>query len=232
MPYNTIYDFTTNTYNEGYKDGQFAPNPTASLENPVSFQSRQDMAETYRYLGNLGFDVTIIKNLVWKPTSTYETTRSVWDYFVDSYRSNYGRANNATDITLRGIGKEHIVTNSSWNFENTLNYSFKKGESDFNILLGNSYQKYRFTKNQIEGTGFPLELRTLDLSQMMVTTVADTYQVMRDKNYVSFFGRLTYNLKDRYIVNGVFRATGASQLAENHKWGYFPGISGAWVISN
>jgi len=30
----------------------------------------------------------------------------------------------------------------------------------------------------------------------------------------------------------VFRASGASQLASGHRWGYFPGISAAWIISN
>ena len=33
-------------------------------------------------------------------------------------------------------------------------------------------------------------------------------------------------------MNAVFRASGASQLAKGHKWGYFPGISAAWIISN
>jgi TonB-linked SusC/RagA family outer membrane protein len=56
--------------------------------------------------------------------------------------------------------------------------------------------------------------------------------IAREKNSVSYFGRATYNFKDKYIINGVFRASGASQLASGKKWGYFPGISAAWIISN
>jgi TonB-linked SusC/RagA family outer membrane protein len=33
-------------------------------------------------------------------------------------------------------------------------------------------------------------------------------------------------------LNGVFRESGASQLASNHKWGFFPAVSAAWIVSN
>ncbi len=215
----------------GLQNGQFALNPSASLENPVSFQSRVETTNTYRYLSNLGLDITLLKNLVWKPSSTVDMSRSVYDYFIDSYRSNAGRSN-TTDPTLNGIGREHITTNYVWNFENTLNYSLKSGKNDLNFLVGNSIQKYNYHLNQIEGTGFPTDLRELDLSQMMYTNPLSTFEIIREKNYVSYFGRATYNYKGKYILNGVYRASGSSQLATGHKWGYFPGISGAWIISN
>ena len=52
----------------GQLPGQFAANPVASLENPVSFQSRQEDTDTYRYMGNLSLDITLAKNLIWKPS--------------------------------------------------------------------------------------------------------------------------------------------------------------------
>lgn len=48
---------------------------------------------------------------------------------------------------------------------------------------------------------------------------------------VSFFGRLNYKFNEKYIFQASLRADGSSVLAEGHKWGYFPSVSGAWRIS-
>jgi hypothetical protein len=65
---------------------------------------------------------------------------------------------------------------------------------------------------------------------MMDTTYAR--KIDRIKNTVSYFARTTFNYREKYVVNAVFRTSGSSQLAPGHKWGYFPGISAAWIISN
>ena len=216
----------------GQLDGQFAANPVASLENPISFQSRQEETQTNRLLSNLGLDITLAKNLVWKPSSTIDFSRSVYDFFVDSFRSNYGRGEASAPANTKGIGREHTTTNYNWNLENTLNYAIKSGNHDMNLMVGSSIQKQRYDQLKIEGTGFATNLRELDLSQMMLINRQASDTIAREKNYVSYFGRATYNFKEKYILNAVFRASGASQLAKGHKWGYFPGISAAWIISN
>ena len=216
----------------GQQDGQFAANPVASLENPISFQSRQEETQTNRLLSNLGLDITLAKNLVWKPSSTIDFSRSVYDFFVDSFRSNYGRGEASAPANTKGIGREHTTTNYNWNLENTLNYAIKSGNHDVNLMVGSSIQKQRYDQLKIEGTGFATNLRELDLSQMMLINRQASDTIAREKNYVSYFGRATYNFKEKYILNAVFRASGASQLAKGHKWGCFPGISAAWIISN
>lgn len=49
---------------------------------------------------------------------------------------------------------------------------------------------------------------------------------------VSYFGRMNYNLLDRYLVTATFRADGSSRFAKGHKWGYFPSAAIAWKINN
>jgi TonB-linked SusC/RagA family outer membrane protein len=222
-----ILDPVTAEFADGQKDGQFAANPTASLENPVSFLSRQDVNNAIRYLGNINFDITLLKNLIWKPLSTIDISRSISEYFVDSYRSNYGRS---VPPNL-GIGRETIYNHKTWNIENTLNYAVKSDNNEVNLLVGNSMQQYRYDELRIEGNGFATDLRKLDLSKMAAINRQSSDTIARETNSVSYFGRATYIFKGKYIVNGVFRASGASQLAPNHKWGYFPGVSAAWIIS-
>ena len=48
---------------------------------------------------------------------------------------------------------------------------------------------------------------------------------------LSFFGQANYNYKHRYLLSFTFRADGSTKFAPGHQWGYFPSISGAWVVS-
>ena len=49
---------------------------------------------------------------------------------------------------------------------------------------------------------------------------------------LSYFGRLNYNLLDRYMLTATFRADGSSRFAKGKKWGYFPSVAIAWKINN
>ena len=48
---------------------------------------------------------------------------------------------------------------------------------------------------------------------------------------ISFYGRANYNYNEKYLLGFTFRADGSSKFGEDYKWGYFPSVSGGWVIS-
>lgn len=47
----------------------------------------------------------------------------------------------------------------------------------------------------------------------------------------SYFGRVNYNYKDRYLLEANIRIDGSSRFRKENRWGYFPSVSGAWRIS-
>lgn len=47
----------------------------------------------------------------------------------------------------------------------------------------------------------------------------------------SYFGRLNYNYKERYLLEANLRIDGSSRFNKSNRWGYFPSVSGAWRIS-
>jgi TonB-linked SusC/RagA family outer membrane protein len=53
-----------------------------------------------------------------------------------------------------------------------------------------------------------------------------------DWAFQSYFGRLNYSFKDKYLFNATVRRDGTSRLADGHRWGTFPSASIAWRISN
>lgn len=48
---------------------------------------------------------------------------------------------------------------------------------------------------------------------------------------VSYFGRIGYNYKEKYLVNATLRGDASSKFASVNRWGYFPSISAGWVMT-
>ena len=48
----------------------------------------------------------------------------------------------------------------------------------------------------------------------------------------SYFARANYSFDNKYSLSASFRADGSANFGTNNKWGYFPGVSAAWTVSN
>lgn len=211
-------------YIDGYKDGQFAMNPfTAGWENPVAFQYRGlDNTNTHRFLSNLGLDVNILKNLVWKPSVSLDVIDSVNDRFIDPFRSVYGRQE-------RGTGSQTFNLFQDFNFENTLNYTIKSDAHDLNLLGGFQLHERNVQGQYYWGNRFPQDLREFVYELSENPNEIFRKEILRE---LSYFGRALYTLNGKYTVMGVFRYNGSSALADNKKWGFFPGVSASWNVAN
>ncbi|MDQ8140597.1 SusC/RagA family TonB-linked outer membrane protein [Chryseobacterium sp. CFS15] len=208
---------------DGYKDGQFALNPfQSSWENPVAYQSRKNETQTQRFMSNLGLEVNLLKNLVWKPTVSFDLIESTNDQFTDGYQTSYGREK-------KGIGGKYLSTYQDLNIENTLTYTIKSGIHDLALLGGNQIHEKRNSWHNYWGDSFPEGASMFDFN-----TAVNRHESLVKENLreLSFFGRALYTLDNKYTIMGVFRYNGSSALADGNKWGFFPGISASWVVSN
>ena len=101
-----------------------------------------------------------------------------------------------------------------------------------NAVLGTGYYKGKGNNYQFCVFNLPtdvLENNNLGLSSDVDDTTYGSYKWERNK--LSFFGRISYTWLDRYILGATLRRDGSSAFAENHKWGWFPGVSAAWIVS-
>src|SRR5690606_25668826 len=48
---------------------------------------------------------------------------------------------------------------------------------------------------------------------------------------VSYFGRIGYNYKEKYLLNATLRGDASSKFAAGNRWGYFPSLSAGWVMT-
>ncbi|MEG2606872.1 MAG: SusC/RagA family TonB-linked outer membrane protein [Mucinivorans sp.] len=114
-----------------------------------------------------------------------------------------------------------------------LNYStnFGKTKHHFDGLLGMEYYDSRniglFASGSLAPTDefMDLSLTSTDKGKRGVDSWHSQERIM------SFLGRLNYDYDSKYLITFTFREDGYSRLVGNNRWGFFPGVSAAWVLS-
>lgn len=120
----------------------------------------------------------------------------------------------------------------TWQFENFASYSRSFNDHNFTLLLGTAIQRY--TYNNVNGSYSGL-FREEEKWSYGAYTPDDVDRISSNPEYrslASFFGRISYDYQDKYMVDATFRRDGSSMLADGNEWGTFPSASVGWVISN
>lgn len=149
--------------------------------------------------------------------TTYDKTFRAETYFDES--KTVGPAD------LKVYSSNNLYTT----YEALANYTKDFGSHSFKLLAGASAEE-SVDKN-VEGTRntFPnnylYELGSGDAS------TAKNLSKQEEFALVSFFGRLNYSWKDRYLLEGNIRYDGSSRFHKDNRWGLFPSVSGGWRVS-
>ncbi len=159
---------------------------------------------------------------MWKPSVSLDVIDSVNDRFIDPFRSVYGRQE-------RGTGSQTFNLFQDFNFENTLNYTIKSDAHDLNLLGGFQLHERNVQGQYYWGNRFPQDLREFVYELSENPNEIFRKEILRE---LSYFGRALYTLNGKYTVMGVFRYNGSSALADDKKWGFFPGVSASWNVAN
>ena len=131
------------------------------------------------------------------------------------------------------------ITNTrrtKYTWTNTLNYSFTlKDDHNISLLVGHEMQHDQTTTNQ-QGSRYFTEAFDKDPEKVFDSMGQGipylSYSAKNTPNrMMSFFGQANYNYKHKYLLSLTMRADGSTKFAPGHQWGYFPSVSGAWVVS-
>ena len=100
---------------------------------------------------------------------------------------------------------------------------------NLDVKAGFSYFGREKSTLEAKGSGAATDLiPTLNASAIAKSVKGDE----SDQVIAGFFARVNYDYKDRYLVSLSARYDGASNLGDDHKWGFFPGISVGWNVHN
>ena len=211
--------FLSTYKNDG--SGQYDPNPfQPSWENPIAYMFGPDQ-ETIdsRVFGNINAEARIFKGFSVKTNLGTDLNSHQWDYYLDPFRTNFGRNQN-------GLGQADKSNTSAWLWENTAQYSTAFGHHTLSFLGGSSVQKSRWNDSFISGNDFPSDVSVKTLNAANSISASTNVQ---EWSIASFFGRVQYDFASKYLLTATLRRDGSSKLA--HHWGNMPSFSAGWRIS-
>ncbi|MCF8308717.1 MAG: TonB-dependent receptor [Bacteroidales bacterium] len=142
-------------------------------------------------------------------------------------KNYFGRETNwgqpAGEAFTRYRSVNNYNTNNYFSYDSTF-----KEEHKFSAVAGMSFQKSNITGNSIRGQDFPTD----DFENMSNAAEITAYSGNEyAHSYLSYFSRVNYKYKDRYLMNLSGRFDGSSRFGEDSRYGFFPAGSVAWIVS-
>jgi len=218
--------------------------------NPVAMMNHSSLNTKYNNLGASFFtEARLPFGLKYNLNLSYQNYSSQQGEFLDSYfTNNYTNMYDNPDPGLAGhtqqtFGKNGQATRSSYSnitktLENFLTWDGKFGFHTINAIVGYSYQ------DQAVNDGFTVTTANFPVNSISYNNLALSnpygltgYQVSLGSDglyyktrLISDFGRVNYNYKDKYLLQGSIRRDGSSVFGANNQWGYFPSVGAAWRI--
>ena len=211
-----------------------------NLYHPVTAIYDNDRLKERKQLNmNGSFGWEIFKNFKVKTEFGYDDYRNNDQRFWGTttyYIKNTPAAANQGHPAIRLTNQfRHRFRNT-----NTINYDFAKlfnnEDHNMNLLVGHEWIITKENELQNEVHGFPDWITAGEawkLTNIQGTTpynIQNTYDP--DDKLLSFFGRLNYDYKSKYLVSATFRADASSKFSDENRWGYFPSAAVAWRISS
>lgn len=195
-----------------------------------------------KLLADVFAEVEPIKGLKVRSLLGFNYYASEYRSFTPLYRFSIYTYNQDHTTTSQNMSKGHTLT-----WTNTASYDFDlHTDHRFSVMVGMESLRYQGT--YLSGSNWNLLSQFNDFAHAYLdnTTgqahldekgnVVETRTVSgRPENVtrrVSYFGRLGYNYKEKYLLNATLRADASSKFSRANRWGYFPSVSAGWVISS
>lgn len=191
-------------------------------------ENQNNINKNLRFLGNTYVSVDVLKGLTLKTSFNIDMGNANNNKFVNQIAAAAFNAPPPRPVTsITGLYATENYT--SWVNENIATYKTSlAGGHNIEVLGGYSIQKFTEYTNSANGSNYP------DASIQYVSAAGTTTGTSskNDWTQLSLFGRVDYNYKQKYIVEGSIRRDGSSKFGLNSQYGVFPTASVGWVVSN
>ncbi len=197
--------------------------------NPLSM-ANEDRYETKEKLlqGTAQATLHIIEGLDWNLNLSYQNQQYIYSNYnstktqLPNVNAKHGQADRSTVENIR----KQMETYLNWN--HTFNDAHKVG-----VMLGYSWEQsdnndgfglrvYNFYNDDLGYYNLGLA-NNMDISDI----ISNTLSTLR---MISFYGRVNYSYKSKYLLQATVRRDGSSAFGANNRWATFPSVSAAWRI--
>lgn len=178
--------------------------------------------KTNRIIGNQYLEYKMLEGLSFRTNVSIDFLSMKEDEFYPTtvdYRVGYN------------WGSVRARTNSTWANENYLTYNTTfNTDHSFSAMAGFSMQEWKLETTGLDGMYFASDnITTLNGAGTISNQAVNRTD---EHSMLSYFGRLNYNYKSKYLFDVNFRADGSSRFGADNRFGYFPSASLAWRFSD
>ena len=179
-------------------------------------------------------EMEFVKNLKFRTTLGVKYDSNNYRSFTPMYHFSVYSLNDTRTGVSQSASDGLGIT-----WTNTLSYNFKLAEHNIDAMVG--YEVYRTEGQSIYGANGSLRdgfdtWKYAYLSNGTATNSEGGLSVSGtpwdEERMVSYFGRVGWNWKERYMATATVRRDGSSRFAKGHRFGTFPSISAGWVVTN
>jgi TonB-dependent starch-binding outer membrane protein SusC len=214
------------------KNGQYVYSSTTN--SPYGkLTYNKGTTKRYRTLGTIYGEYEIIKGLNFRSSVNLDNTDNIATTYV-----SYLTAGTLAARTFTGTNNLLAATSGTYNSyrrqtfvnENTLTYNatFNK-DHNINVLAGYAYNWDRLDRVTMSSNGgfTSAVIQTLNAAAAVTGNTTSTQNVL-----ISYFGRVQYGYKDKYLLSASLRRDGSSRFGVNNQYGTFPSASLKWIVSD
>ena len=221
------------TYEKQLRDGWDA------RDNEVNLLEQQCLKESQgkgiRVQGNVYLEVSPIKELKFRTAFGFRANSNFSREYTPAYQLS------ASTFQDYDTVKQSSSVSTNWTWELTANYkkTFAAAHT-VEALVGTSIEATGWGMN-LNGTRSKTKFGTWEsanLGSVEGALTSDDHASMGGgntipyNNLLSFFGRINYSFKDKYMLTAILRSDGSCNFAKGNRWGLFPSVSAGWVVSS
>ena len=208
---------------------------SAEVANPLAqiyYTRNNRYNKGYRLQSNFFLEFAPIKGLTFRSSAGWLYYHGESRSYVPTYELSTKTSNPLDDVSQ---SQNYSIR---WTWENTANWVKSFGNHNFDILAGQSLEKWGYGSSVNVTNSVSLFPGSFDHAYITNANVVDPAYTSIGGSpngqgaLSSFFGRLNYNYNETYLLSVVMRADGSSNFARGHRWGYFPSVSAGWVLTN
>jgi len=199
-------------------------NPLAQIENTYN-------SYNYKKLnGTFGLEYEIIDGLKLNSRIGFNTSNSEGKTFAKQI--SYG--NKIYDVPRSSV-TQNTVNDNNYSFDLYADYKKSFAEShNFAFTLGTTI--FKEFENGLGATGYDVPNNSWDFADISITTgflnAKQNSSYNYDERRVSYFGRLQYDYKGKYLLSGILRRDSSTKFGPSNTIAYFPSFTAGWVVSD
>lgn len=184
------------------------------------------------FVNNISKNLSASGQLIWDtPVKGLKLTGKAGVSFYNSYDKSF-RANTYFSPE-KTVGPASLSMGSADNTYTTLEglITYERDIKGHNFKILGGWSLENAANKYLSGSRNTFPNNNLYELEAGSSATSNNNSSLSEWALMSFFGRINYSFKDRYLLEGNLRYDGSSRFADGHRWGLFPSVSAGWRIT-